>query len=357
MSGKESRMRIWQWTLLALACMPAIGCRTDPRIAALEQELRLYEDRIYELQDRVEQANDALESCRRENQGQHDAAGEGVLQPPLPPPVSDVPSATQPVKPPEIDELPDLQIETPSAENFQPEVPDTLRAPAVPPPPGNVPSPDGPGGLDGEAPRFLPDADQGASIDRSTIDPATSQVHSITLDELLTGGFDLDGRPGDEGLSVLVRPRDPQGRLVKIAAPISIVVIDPALPGEAARVARWDFSAKDVADAFAASGSAEGFHLELRWPAGAPRNEDLRLFVRYMTADGRQLHADRPIEVAVKTPMSAGGTASWRRKEAGSAANSSDGASSQLQAPTPPGQPRPSVAQNPNRPSWSPDRR
>jgi len=48
-------------------------------------------------------------------------------------------------------------------------------------------------------------------------------------------------------LLVVVEPRDRTGRTVDAPANMSVVVIDPALEGNAARVARWDFTVAETA--------------------------------------------------------------------------------------------------------------
>lgn len=61
-------MKAWQIPLWGLACLIAAGCRTNPEISALERENRYLEDRIYDLQDDLDRANEDLDKCRRTNQ-------------------------------------------------------------------------------------------------------------------------------------------------------------------------------------------------------------------------------------------------------------------------------------------------
>ena len=70
-----------------------------------------------------------------------------------------------------------------------------------------------------------------------------SSVAQITLHPALTGGIGSGGRPGDEGLLVVVEPRDFGGNIVNAPGDISVALLDPALTGEQARLARWDFAA------------------------------------------------------------------------------------------------------------------
>lgn len=389
-------MNTWHWAFVFLTgLLMMLGCRTDPRITALENELRLQEDRIYELQDSLETAQASLDACQKENETPRKGEGEADTTPertlpraptPPEPPAKFAPAEGKPAKsakssvPPKAEEIPDLQIEMPEPGDFKPEVPNTLKsAPAAPgvlptPPlrdaPKAIPNPSRGKDAPDEAPPFKPGANKGAGpvlprADVGSIDSASARVQKIALDELLTGAFDVDGRPGDDGLSVVVQPLDDGGRRAVAAGPISVVLIDPALSGEAARVARWDFTAEETAAMYRKSGSAEGFHLELRWPDGTSlAHDDLRLFVRYTTADGRKLQAEKPIEIALAggpppRDATARSTPTWRRKETiEQRPQTPDFSSSRLEAPAPPPPPPDvPVAQSSRRPTWSPERR
>jgi hypothetical protein len=390
-------MNTWHWMVFALGCLAALGCRTDPRITALEQESRLQEDRIYELQNCLEDAQASLESYRQESEALRGGAArnDGGSEPTpevipngvvVEPKTSSEPRtsperkpARRPgtTKPPAPNELPKLEVEIPPPSKFRREIPETLkqRIPTgeAPPPeslelPPMNPGPLGPAKSGEEAPRFLPGTNGGAGSPPPSdtpvgADPASARVGSIALADLLTGAFDADGRPGDDGLSIFVQPRDADGRLVGAAAPISVVAIDPALSGEAARVARWDLSPEQIAAMYQKTGSAEGFHLELRWPDGVPVHDELRLYVRYTTADGRKLHAERAIEVAPGparsfVAKSAPSDPTWRAKQFVEQPAPAVVPSPRLETPSPPPtRPDAPVAQSPSRPVWSPDRR
>lgn len=128
----------------------------------------------------------------------------------------------------------------------------------------------------------------------------SSRVQQIQIIPALTGPYNSDGQPGDEGITVGLQPVDGQGGLVPAAAPISLVVIDPAISDDSARVARWDFSAEEIAGFTHQLPQGQPLRLVLVWPNGPPRHNRLHLFVRYMTADGRKLQADMPLQVDVE---------------------------------------------------------
>ena len=112
------------------------------------------------------------------------------------------------------------------------------------------------------------------------------RVESIHLNPRLTGGADFDGQPGDDGICVLVEPRNRSGDFVPEAARVSIVLLDPAKTGEAARIARWDLDA-DAAREFLQTESLDrGLLLRLPWQAALPERNRAAL-VRPLR-DGRR---------------------------------------------------------------------
>jgi hypothetical protein len=123
----------------------------------------------------------------------------------------------------------------------------------------------------------------------------SAYVEQITLNPIMTGPYDAEGMPSDEGLAVLVETRNVRGQLVRAAAPISVVVLDPSLRGDAARLARWDFSAVQVAGMFRAMSGVEGVYLRMRWPAGPPKHGPLEVYVRLVAGDGRKLETHRSV--------------------------------------------------------------
>ena len=154
-------------------------------------------------------------------------------------------------------------------------------------------------------------------------------VAQITLHPALTGGVGTSGRPGDEGLLVVVQLRDFGGNIINVPGDISVALLDPAMTGEQARLARWDFAAVET-ERMVRAGSQPGIHLRLPWTS-TPAHDRLKVFVRYTTRDGRKLQAERLIAVALNGPPPAG-------REA------------------PPDNDPAQTASRPQRPQWSPVR-
>ncbi len=96
-------------------------------------------------------------------------------------------------------------------------------------------------------------------------------------------------------LMVLIEPRNAEGTPVMLGAPVTIVVLDGAQSGDAARVARWDFTAAQARRRLRKSPWGRGIHLQLDWPATPPDSDELQVFVRYVTVEGRNLETDQKL--------------------------------------------------------------
>jgi len=293
-------MRAWQLAVFCLALSATAGCRTPPAAALLEQENRELESQIYELADLVQDS-------RRENQKlqkrlkrfEDDSAGPARSD--LPPELTG-PSLGRADAPNEFVPLKSLEIEVPS-EGISPEEflkrfgdRETRESQDAPPPsptqeaPIWVPPPEGEG----------TDADPGrGAMLGEPVHPRAdnAEVAVITLNNRLTRGYNQDKRRGHDGITAVIEPRGHDGRLVDATAPVSVVVLDPALSGDAARLARWDFAAEEIAERFRKTPVSEGIHLEMTWPAALPVHDRLHVFVRYTTDDGRALQADQNIQI------------------------------------------------------------
>ncbi|HEY1068420.1 MAG TPA: hypothetical protein VGE52_20015 [Pirellulales bacterium] len=127
--------------------------------------------------------------------------------------------------------------------------------------------------------------------------PSTLRVVNMTLDRRLTGGLNIDGRRGDEGVAAVVELRNDKNEIVNVPAAITVVVVDPSLPAERSRVARWDLKPNQTMNAFRKSLLGQGAHFQLAWAGSPPQSKKLQMHVRAITADGRVFRAERPIHV------------------------------------------------------------
>ncbi len=297
--------RKWSAALVLVVCLG--GCRNQARYELLERDLRLHEDEIYHLEDELAAMQSRLDSARHENaalrrelserQGGSgtSSGGRSELEPAELPSVElggdaidggTLGEQAPPYSgPPVIDPLPPEDDSYPGQP--QPAFPPGDEPPEFVPPGGEVnpTSASAALGLDRLLGQRPPEAIQDYF------------VKQITLHKLLTGGYNTDGRLGDEGLLVVVEPRNAAGQVLNVAGDLSLVLLDPALSGDAARVARWDFTADELAEQFRSNVFGAGVRLELPWPGSPPTHGQLQLFARWTTPEGDQHEAERAIRV------------------------------------------------------------
>ena len=243
-------MKIWQFVVAGLLGLALAGCRNDPSVALLERDNRKKEREIHRLHKRVEDLEEALnggapagpailrgvppEKCRP-SPARSRAAGQAR---PAPAPRRRSPRQDEAIPSPRRLFRADSDI-SPGTPAPPGEVPERMRVPGngVPPrqvsPPGGSPS--------GGSSQWSPAGGQTLAGHSALTD--NSPVAQITLHPALTGGIGTGVRSGDEGLLVVVEPRDFGGNIVNAPGEISVALLDPALSGEQARLARWDFAA------------------------------------------------------------------------------------------------------------------
>jgi hypothetical protein len=270
-------------TLAALAAL-VCGCRANVSHELLERELLTQENQIYHLEDLADEYEARLNSCHRENEALlaelgRNRAGKRTTTAPA--------AGAEEMSPPVVE---------PGTEGSA--VPyDGL--PLISPPDPQVPDGEhlakAKGASTGRTSRLLGGGKaRPASTAKGPIDEVVTQ---ITLNRKLTGGHNIDGHPGDEGVLVVVEPLNAAGDLVEVPGQVSIVVLDPAIEGDASRIARWDFTSQDAAGHLKRTPLGDGLHFDLRWPHSPPTHRVLNLYVRYTTADGRRLQVEKQIEV------------------------------------------------------------
>lgn len=254
-------MRTLPYALVALLVL-GLGCRANTSQVLVEQEARMLEDEVYHLEAQIEEccrSRKALElevaDLRRQVDGGPDLGGS---------------SSGSDYRPPS-----ERSRGTPPARRAPgPLVPPSIELPE----PSDTPPAD-----------LFPADEQPAAV--------RGQPSRLSINKRLTGGMDRDSTGGDEGIMVMVEPRDEQGRLVNDPGAVSLVLMDPAQIGDAARIARWDFQKHEFDDHFKNSTFGQGLQYELSWPGEPPEHRDLVLFVRYMADDGTKLTTDVPLRI------------------------------------------------------------
>lgn len=304
-----------------------VVAQPDPAVELLQSELRWMEDNLYRMDDQLESCLAQLESSRRNNAVLRMEIAELRGASGRPGGDSETPGQTQQQGNQDGDriglqgpfdeerddfqdpsfKLPDIRLgdaqEDPAQEN------PAQASPAVQQPAGDVKLeqlPD-PSSLeprdDSDPPSGIPPGNPfKGDAEPAEPEPASAdEVTRIKLNRKLTGGFNFDGRPGHEGVMVVIEPQNAYSQYVPLPGPITVEVRDPANPGLAGRIGKWKFDEVEASAMMKKTPLGEGIHLELPWPGAPPQSEQLSLLVSYQTPDGRRIDAQKNIRVELQT--------------------------------------------------------
>jgi hypothetical protein len=133
--------------------------------------------------------------------------------------------------------------------------------------------------------------------------PTDMKVVEIAFHPSLTRAANFDDEPDDDGLYLVLQPKNAVGQMVPTPAALDIAVLDPSREGDAARIGRWTYSAVEVKAKLQPIGSNQGIHLSLPWNGPDPAADRVIVFIRYTFPDGRQVVNDKHIFVAGKGSM------------------------------------------------------
>ena len=271
------------------------GCQSvDPSVELLESELRWQEDQLYLLKEQLQQKHAELESCRRYSKALESERGTAA---PASANAEESPASSglrslgsilrnrrdNAVDDQDDDAEDDIELVPPTVEEgteVDPDIELQFEAEPINPP------------------RITPE-EQGAATRNSdpirnvSAGPSSRWASQIVLNSRLTGGYDFDGKPGDEGLLVVIEPRDLSGKYVPLPASVMVEAFD-----QQERIARWDFDVAETTSKLRTTLMGRGIHLELPWPVEPPRNRKVQVVARYFDiASRRELTAKRFVKV------------------------------------------------------------
>jgi hypothetical protein len=314
MPGMKHRTHLLIIFSLAALC----GCRADVHRELLERELRWQEEEIDHMESHVIEYKRRLASLERENAALREKLAEARARAQA---AGETEGTTrrrtrgrnsedaERIRPPEVE-----LDEQPAPSNGRPErvapgsgVPEGEPAELPPDDSGELPELEplrDNDGANGQAPAgsgATGGAPGGHSAAAASSGPrgnsqASSTVERIVINPQGTHGYDSDGKPGDDGLRLLVEPRDRRGRIVHVPGELHVELYQPTSEGEIP-VARWVFTAEQTAQRLAATPEGQGMEYTLRWPAAPPSQRQVKLYVRYLPQDGGEVTDELPLVV------------------------------------------------------------
>lgn len=113
-----------------------------------------------------------------------------------------------------------------------------------------------------------------------------------------TGGVDEDGAPGDEGLMVVIAPRDEDGSAIKVPGRALVAAWEISPAGLKTPIGSWEIPADKLRASWKSGLISTGYFVAVPWQ-NLPSSDRVRVAVRLTTTDGRAFEADRDVSVKV----------------------------------------------------------
>ena len=117
----------------------------------------------------------------------------------------------------------------------------------------------------------------------------------------LSGGADYDGKPGDDGVNVYLRPIDRDGDVVKVAGEIRVRLYDLANPQGRELIGEYGFPADESGDYWYGKLMTQHFTVKCPWPSAPPKHEEITIratFVDGLTGNVMTAQGTCKVELA-----------------------------------------------------------
>ncbi|MEI8210694.1 MAG: hypothetical protein WCI02_00960 [Planctomycetota bacterium] len=130
--------------------------------------------------------------------------------------------------------------------------------------------------------------------------PIDTKIRGIDFHPTLCRGHNFDGKPGDDGLSVVLVTCNDQHQFVPGEGTMTIVAEETLPDGQSARLGRWEIPSAQLQDCMEPIGAGQGYHLRLPWENAFPETTEIDVWVRFAMTDGtkvvnrKQIHLRKP---------------------------------------------------------------
>ena len=138
--------------------------------------------------------------------------------------------------------------------------------------------------------------------------PLDARVREIDWHPTMCRSQNTDGKPGDDGLYLVMVPRNSAGQFVPTTGKMTIVVEETLADGTVARIGRYEYTAEELKEHLEPVGSAPGLHLPIRWSERVPSGTSVDVYAKFSMADGTTMVNRRSISLR---KIVAGGPSTW----------------------------------------------
>lgn len=126
--------------------------------------------------------------------------------------------------------------------------------------------------------------------------PRDQRMVEIAFHETLCRGHNFDDSPGDDGLYLVLVPKNESGEPLQQTGKLT-VVIEETLDETSKRIAAWNVTPDELKESLEPIGASQGFHLSLPFQDVAPESNRVQVFLKYELEDGRVLVNRKDIQL------------------------------------------------------------
>jgi hypothetical protein len=126
------------------------------------------------------------------------------------------------------------------------------------------------------------------------------KVTEIAFNTPLCRGNNSNEESGDDGIYLVLQPKNGAGEFVDEPADITVVAVDPALEGEEAKIGRWFISRSEAHSSMQPAGVSQGIHLSLLFQDKKPTSDRVIVYIRYELPNGLRAVNEHQIFINLK---------------------------------------------------------
>ncbi|MFO0973885.1 MAG: hypothetical protein U1A27_10670 [Phycisphaerae bacterium] len=136
---------------------------------------------------------------------------------------------------------------------------------------------------------------QGVTDERAKLIPHAARIEI----DALSGGYNDDGRPGDDGVAVYIEPFDDDGDSVKAAGSLTVEVVELSAPESSRVLASATLEGAALRKAWYGRFMTAHFTVKMPWRDGVPTRGELVVRARFVDwVSGAGLTAVRLVKVS-----------------------------------------------------------
>jgi hypothetical protein len=138
--------------------------------------------------------------------------------------------------------------------------------------------------------------------------PLDPKVRQIDWHPTMCRAQNTDGKPGDDGLYLVLVPRNSAGSFVPSTGTLTLVVEETLADGSVVRIGRYEYSPQELKEHLEPVGTSAGLHLPIRWSDQSPSGSSVDVYAKFTLEDGTTMVNRRSIPLR---KLAASGSSNW----------------------------------------------